>query len=147
MISEPFTAPELATQKASDEDLVLIAARSATGVLDSEQLSCCTVIAFPAGCSYRPILEEWFASIGAAPHPILEKASYHAIVACIAAGTGVGIMPHSILRAVHAEPQLQVLPLPRHYADMSTHLVWLPQQESASTDALRQMLTAEPLKS
>ncbi|KWT68053.1 putative TRANSCRIPTION REGULATOR PROTEIN [Comamonas testosteroni] len=56
-------------------------------------------------------------------------------------------MPRSILRAVHAEPQLQVLPLPRHYADMSTHLVWLPQQESASTDALRQMLTAEPPKS
>jgi DNA-binding transcriptional LysR family regulator len=62
LISEPFTAPELATQKAFDEELVLIAARSATGVLDPEQLSRCTVIAFPAGCSYRRILEEWFAS-------------------------------------------------------------------------------------
>lgn len=147
LISEPLTAPELATQKASDEDLVLIAARSATGVLDSEQLSRCTVIAFPAGCLYRRILKEWFASIGAAPHRILETASYHAIVACIAAGTRVGIMPRSILRAVHAEPQLQVLPLRRHYADMSTHRVWLPQQESASKDALRKMLTAELPKS
>ena len=100
LISEPFTTPELATQNASDEDLVLIAARSAplaTGVLDSEQLPRCTVIAFPAGCSYRRILEEWFASIGAAPHRILETAPYHAIVACIATGTGVGIMPRSTL--------------------------------------------------
>ena len=143
LISEPFTAPELATQKAFDEELVLIAARSATGVLDPEQLSRCTVIAFPAGCSYRRILEEWFASTGAAPHRILEMASYHAIVACIAAGTGVGIMPRSILKVVHAEPQLQVLSLPRRYAEVTTHMVWLPRQESASTEALRQMLAAD----
>jgi DNA-binding transcriptional LysR family regulator len=70
-------------------------------------------------------------------------ASYHAIVACIAAGTGIGIMPRSILKAVHAEPSLQALPLPRRYAEVSTHLVWLPQQQSASTEALRQMLATE----
>lgn len=146
-ISEPFHAPELAAQVAFDEELVIIAARSATDVLDPKQLSRCTAIAFSVGCSYRRILEEWFVSTGAAPHRILEMASYHAIVACVAAGTGIGIMPRSILRAVHAEPQLQVLPLPRRYADVTTHLVWLPQQESASTEALRRMLATERSKS
>lgn len=146
-ISEPFHAPELAAQEAFDEELVIIAARSATDVLDPKQLSRCTAIAFSVGCSYRRILEEWFVSTGAAPHRILEMASYHAIVACVAAGTGIGIMPRSILKAVHAEPQLQVLPLPRRYADVTTHLVWLPQQESASTEALRRMLATERSKS
>jgi DNA-binding transcriptional LysR family regulator len=145
-ISEPFHAPELAAQEAFDEELVIIAARSATDVLDPKQLSRCTAIAFSVGCSYRRILEEWFVSTGAAPHRILEMASYHAIVACVAAGTGIGIMPRSILKAVHAEPQLQVLPLPRRYADVTTHLVWLPQQESASTEALRRMLAIERSK-
>ncbi|PZP58083.1 MAG: LysR family transcriptional regulator, partial [Delftia acidovorans] len=74
-ISEPFHAPELATQEAFDEELVLIAARSATDVLGPEHLRRCTVIAFPAGCSYRRILEEWFAGTGAATHRILELAS------------------------------------------------------------------------
>ena len=143
LISEPFNAPELATQEAFDEELVLIAARSAKDVLDPKQLSRCTVIAFSTGCSYRRILEEWFASTGVAPHRIMEMASYHAIVACIAAGTGIGIMPRSILKAVHAEPSLQALALPRRYAEVTTHLVWLPQQKSASTEALRQMLAIE----
>lgn len=143
LISEPFNAPELATQEAFDEELVLIAARSAKDVLDPKQLSRCTVIAFSTGCSYRRILEEWFASTGVAPHRIMEMASYHAIVACIAAGTGIGIMPRSILKAVHAEPSLQALALPRRYAEVTTHLVWLPQQQSASTEALRQMLATE----
>jgi DNA-binding transcriptional LysR family regulator len=142
-ISEPFTAPELAGQAAFDEELVLIAARSAQAVLSPEHLSRCTVIAFPQGCSYRRILEEWFAGAGTTPHRILELASYHAIVACVAAGTGIGIMPRSILKAVHAEPQLQVLPLPGHHANVTTHLVWQPQHESASTQALRQMLASE----
>ncbi|MDH1701502.1 LysR family transcriptional regulator [Comamonas terrigena] len=142
-ISDPFHAPELAAQEAFDEELVLIAARSATGVLDPTQLSRCTVVAFSSGCSYRRILEEWFASTGVAPYRILELASYHAIVACVAAGTGIGIMPRSILKAVHAEPQLQVLPLPRRYADVTTHLVWLPPHESASREALRQLLADE----
>jgi len=146
-ISEPFHAPELAVQEAFDEELVIIAARSATDVLDPKQLSRCTAIAFSVGCSYRRILEEWFVSTGVAPHRILEMASYHAIVACVAAGTGIGIMPRSILKAVHAEPQLQVLPLPKRYADVTTHLVWLPQQESASTEALRRMLAIERSKS
>jgi DNA-binding transcriptional LysR family regulator len=142
LISEPFTAPELATQKAFDEELVLIAARSATGVLDPEQLSRCTVIAFPAGCSYRRILEEWFASTGcSSPHSGDGVLPRHRGLHC--SRYGIGIMPRSILKAVHAEPQLQVLSLPRRYAEVTTHLVWLPRQESASTEALRQMLAAD----
>ncbi|KAB2898867.1 MAG: LysR family transcriptional regulator, partial [Burkholderiaceae bacterium] len=48
-----------------------------------------------------------------------------------------------ILKAVHAEPQLQVLPLPARYAEVTTHLVWQPQHESAATEALRQLLASE----
>lgn len=80
------------------------------------------MIAFPAACSYRRILE---------------LASCHAIVACVAAGTGIGIMPRSILKAVHAEPRLQVLPLPASYAKVTACLVWQPPQPSTATEALR----------
>lgn len=140
LLSDPFHAPELLTQPAFDEELVLIAARSAKGVLAPERLRRCTVVAFSSGCSYRRILEEWFVSTGVAPSRVLELASYHAIVACVAAGTGIGIMPRSILEAVHAEPQLQVLALPARHAAVTTHLVWQPQQESAATEALRRLL-------
>lgn len=143
LISDPFHAPELATQEAFDEELVVIAARTAVDVLGPEQLRRCTVIAFPTGCSYRRILEEWFAGIGVAPRRVLELASYHAIVACVAAGTGIGIMPRSILKAVHAEPQLQVLPLPARYAQVTTHLVWPSRQKSTATEALRKMLAGD----
>ncbi|API76088.1 LysR family transcriptional regulator [Ralstonia pseudosolanacearum] len=140
LISEPFHAPGLATQEAFDEVLVLIAPLTATHVLSHDHLQRCTVVAFSAGCSYRRIFEEWLASNGIAPARILELASYHAIVACVAAGTGIGIMPRSVLKAVHAEPQLQLLPLPPRYAEVKTHLVWQPDHDFAAVDALRQHL-------
>lgn len=68
---------------------MIIAARSATKVLDKKHLHQCTVIAFPVGCSYRRIIEEWFAGLGISPNRVLELASYHAIVASVALGITV----------------------------------------------------------
>ena len=142
-VSDPFDAQGLATQAVFDEELVLIAALSAPDVLSVDRLRQHTLIAFPTGCSYRRILESWLASAGVAPRRVLELASYHAIVACVAAGTGIGIMPRSILKAVHAEPRLQVLGLPRRHAHVTTHLVWHPQRHTEGVDALRSLMQSE----
>lgn len=140
LVSEPFHAPDLAAQPVFDEELVLIAAHGATGVMEREHLARCTVVAFATGCSYRRVLEEWYAGMELAPQRILELASYHAIVACVAAGTGIGIMPRSVLQAVHAQAPLQVLALPARHARVKTHLVWQPGQDTPAVQALAQQL-------
>ncbi|TFY95105.1 hypothetical protein DYL61_05375 [Pseudomonas nabeulensis] len=53
-----------------------------------------------------------------------------AIAACVAAGTGVAIMPLSVLKAVNVEGLARALPLPARLGRVRTHLVWRSGQES-----------------
>ncbi|VWB87477.1 LysR family transcriptional regulator [Burkholderia lata] len=139
-ISEPFHAAELETQVAFSEELVLIAPQNATQIKSARHLQQCTVIAFATGCSYRRILEDWLTASEVVPERVLELASYHAIVACVAAGSGIAIVPRSVLKAVHAESQVKVLPLPPNVAKVRTHLVWTTGHHSVALNALRDEL-------
>ncbi|MDH4554122.1 LysR family transcriptional regulator [Pseudomonas sp. BN417] len=134
-VSEPFNGAELETQEAFVEELVLIAGKNAQ-VRNAKELQECTIIAFSTGCSYRRILEDWLVECEIAPRRVLELASYHAIVACVAAGSGIAIVPRSVLRVVHAESLVQVLPLPPRVAKARTHLIWRSGQRSVVLDAL-----------
>ncbi|ALK93007.1 LysR family transcriptional regulator [Limnohabitans sp. 103DPR2] len=137
LISDPFQPQGLDSHPVFSEELVLIAPTTVANALSPDYLRNCTVIAFSTGCSYRRILEEWLISVDVTPNRVLEFASYHAIVACVAAGTGIGIMPKSILKAVFAEPQLQIIPLPSKYANVRTHLVWQKDNYSTVVKAFR----------
>ncbi|SCK10084.1 DNA-binding transcriptional regulator, LysR family [Variovorax sp. HW608] len=139
-VSEPFHAADLDTQVAFPEELMLIAPRGAGSIQVPEQLQGCTVVAFSTGCSYRRILEDWLAASGIVPSRVLELASYHAIVACVAAGSGIAIMPRTVLQAVRAESLVQALPLPARLARVRTHLVWRRGHQSVTVDALRKEL-------
>jgi DNA-binding transcriptional LysR family regulator len=67
-----------------------------------------TVIAFGVGCSYRRTLEEWLTRSKITPERVLEFGPYHAIVACVAAGSGIALVPHSVVRALHAEREVSI---------------------------------------
>ena len=61
---------------------------------DSREAS---LIAFPEGCAYRRVLQRWLGRDSLAALRVLELSSYHAIVACVTAGTGIALMPKSVL--------------------------------------------------
>jgi DNA-binding transcriptional LysR family regulator len=78
------------------ERLVVIAPKEITAIKNAGDIRGMTVIAFAAGCSYRRTLEEWLARSKVTPERVLEFGSYHAIVACVAAGSGIALVPHSV---------------------------------------------------
>jgi DNA-binding transcriptional LysR family regulator len=71
---------------------------------------------------------------------VMEYASYHAMVACAAAGGGVAVVPRSVLRASGMESQLAVHPLPAKIANARTMLVRRRGYQSSPLDALRKEL-------
>jgi DNA-binding transcriptional LysR family regulator len=77
------------------------------------------------------------------PEHVLEFGSYHAIVACVAAGSGIALVPHSVVRALHAEREVSILPLPTQFTEAMTFLVWPRAHRSAALDALRRELNQE----
>ena len=139
-VAEPFTAEGLAMQHAFSEELVVIQPRGAPKVRGPRDIGGRTVIAFAAGCSYRRRLEEWLGTEGVVAPRVMEFGSYHAIIACVAAGTGVAIVPKSVLRAAAAENQVITGKLPRRISMARTMLVWRKGHHSIALDALRKEL-------
>ena len=121
-VSEPFTAPDLESQPVFDEQLVLVASKAIPKVSAPQDLGRLTLIAFAQGCSYRKRVEEWLE--GAMPERVLEFASYQAMIACVAAGTGYAVVPKSVLEALHATRSIRQHPLPKRFSQSRTHLVW-----------------------
>ncbi len=123
-VSEPFTAPGLEKRKAFDEELVLITSKEWDVVTKPSQLSGATLIAFFNGCSYRKRLEEWLGSSGVMPARTLEFASYQAMIACVAAGTGFALVPRSLLVALKAGSDVKQHEMPAKIRRNHTHLIW-----------------------
>ncbi|MCS6765285.1 MAG: LysR substrate-binding domain-containing protein [Candidatus Protistobacter heckmanni] len=142
-VSEPFTAPGLEALPVFEEELVLISARSHPPIEDAASLGRCTLIAFANGCSYRKRLEDWLGKSNLMPERVLEFASYQAIVACVAAGTGVAILPRSLLAALRASGEVRIHPLPPRITKNRTHLIWQPGHESLALRSLIHLLRTE----
>lgn len=139
-VAEPFPAAEVEAQPAFTEELVLIAPKSFPRIRTAKDIGQRTVLAFTTGCSYRRRLEAWLGRSNVAPERVMEYGSYHAIVACTAAGSGIAVIPRSVLRTMSAEDQVAIHPLPANVAQARTRLIWRRGHQSSALDALRREL-------
>lgn len=139
-VVEPFPARGLQAVHAFTEELVLISARDHPRIRNAADLAQRTLLAFTTGCAYRRRLEAWLGRSKMAPDRVMEYGSYHAIVACSAAGAGIAVVPRSVLRASGMEAQLAMHPLPKKIAVAKTMLVWRRGHESMPLAALRDAL-------
>jgi len=123
-VSEPFTAPGLEARPVFEERLVLVTCRAIRRVSGPVDIGRSTLIAFPQGCSYRKRIEEWLGGANLMPERILEFASYQAMIACVAAGTGFAVVPKSVLQALHATKSVSQHALPKRISHNRTYVVW-----------------------
>src|SRR6266581_9746475 len=94
-VAEPFIADGLDSVPVFLEELVLITPPSLERIRAPKDIGHTTLIAFTTGCSYRRRLEAWLGSANVIPERIMEFGSYHAIVACVAAGAGIAVVPRA----------------------------------------------------
>ncbi len=141
-VAQPFPVEGLAAMDAFKEELALISPLAWAPIRSAKDLINRSVIAFAAGCSYRRILESWLNQEGIAPDKVMEFASYHAIVACVAAGTGVAIVPRSVLAVLGAEHSVRVGALSGSHGQALTQLVWRADDDTPALQALRSRLQA-----
>jgi DNA-binding transcriptional LysR family regulator len=123
-VSEPFTPGGLSSMMVFDEELVLITGRGVRPVRRAADLAGMSMVAFATGCSYRKRLEDWLGASALLPARTLELASYQAMIACVAAGTGFAVVPRSLLVSLKAAHEVQQHELPARVRRNRTHLVW-----------------------
>jgi DNA-binding transcriptional LysR family regulator len=139
-VAEPFNADDLETQTAFMEELVLITPKSFGKVRSAKDIGNRTVIAFSTGCSYRRRLEAWLGASRILPDRVIEFQSYHAIIACVAAGSGIAVAPRAVVDLARCSRNLTVTALPAHVAKTRTQLVWRPEHRSVTLEALKGLL-------
>ena len=139
-IAEPFSARNLEAEPAFAEELVLIPPKGHPRVTTPKDLREATILAFASGCAYRRRLEAWLGRSSMVAERVMEYGSYHAIVACAAAGSGIAVVPRSVLRASGMEAQVAAHTLPAKIANARTMLVRRRGHESSALDALRSAL-------
>jgi DNA-binding transcriptional LysR family regulator len=140
-VSEPFTAPGLQARPVFEERLVLITPKSMRKVWGPDDIGRVTLIAFAQGCSYRKRIEEWLGSANVMPARVLEFASYQAMIACVAAGSGFAVVPKSVLEALRATRSVRQHVLPKRVAHNRTFIVW-NGEPSPSLDGLLGLLAS-----
>lgn len=126
-VAEPFDKGRLSSLPVFEEKLTLISAKNTPKIRRAADLDGQTIVVFPHGCSYRRRLTEWLAEEGVSPGRILEFGSYHAIVACVAAATGIGIVSAELLDRAVLGTEVQRHPLPERLRSNRTHLVWVDE--------------------
>jgi DNA-binding transcriptional LysR family regulator len=130
---------------AFDEELVIVAPRSHPTIGCAQDVRTDTIICFPAGCAYRRLLHTWLACCAVVPEKVLELSSYHAMVACVASGSGIALVPRSVLETVRVSDSIAVYPLPEEHARMTTYLVWRHGESSSALRALQaEILASNP---
>lgn len=91
---------------------------------------------FAEGCTYRQIAENWLSTDGRPLPNVQQVGSYHAILACVAAGSCIGILPRSVLELLREPPRLRQ----RSLLWLDTLLVWRQGYATASFEAFRAAL-------
>lgn len=137
-VAEPFAADDLEGDPVFCEELVLITPKSFPRIKTPRDIGRTTLIAFATGCSYRRRLESWLGAARVVPERVMEFGSYHAIVACVAAGSGIAIVPRSVIRVSSAAASgVATYPLPSAVAKARTFFVWRHGHQSIALEAMR----------
>lgn len=120
--------------------LVLITSPNHQPVTVAKDVQGETFFAFRSRCSYRHRLEQWFQQAGISAGPIMEIQSYHAMVACVAGGAGLAVIPASWLAQLASPASVSVHQLPAALAQISMQLIWRRENNSPNILALNQLM-------
>ncbi|MEA2899467.1 MAG: hypothetical protein QOJ84_5082 [Bradyrhizobium sp.] len=140
-VAEPPSVRGLAYLPVFRERLVLISSQDQKPIDTARDAEGQSLIAFPDGCAYRRVLQRWLKRESLATLRVLELSSYHAIVACVAAGAGIALVPEAVLDAM---PQALVRRnrIPSAQSEMVTPLIWRQGEVSPPVLALRSVLAS-----
>ncbi|MCL2725487.1 MAG: LysR substrate-binding domain-containing protein [Polyangiaceae bacterium] len=135
---ELHAAKDLASQKAFEEELLMVApGRIDWKINGPADLRDMPIIVFGPGCSYRRRLVRWYVEHGAPLPNIIEMNSYHGILACVAAGTGISLVPTSIA-SICMTDDLTLVKIRENQVE--TRMVWKRAAANAWLGELRALL-------
>ncbi|PVZ20629.1 MULTISPECIES: LysR family transcriptional regulator [unclassified Pseudomonas] len=140
-VDGPVHHPALEGCAVFEENLVLISALEHPPIRRASEVNGRNIYAFRANCSYRRLFEEWFMRDQATPGRIFEMESYHGMVACVSAGSGLALVPRSLLETLPAQASVQVHDVGGAFCGIPICLVWRRGLQTPALNALVALLS------
>jgi DNA-binding transcriptional LysR family regulator len=140
-VSGDVPDPAIAADPAFVEELVLVTHPATSRLRSASDLREKTLVAFGAGCTYRACIEDWLATQGLRPPRTFEVASYHAMIACVAADVGYALAPRSVLATSSARAAVRTHRLTARPWRLTTSLIWRAGDRSRAVVALRELVS------
>ncbi len=140
LVDGPVNYNELNGCVAFHEQMVVISSPDHPPIHSAKDASGDTLFTFRPRCSYRLRFESWFRESAVQPGKIMEIQSYHAMMACIASGAGLAMMPQAVLTQMPGQSRVQRHPLPPAYRDMTTWLIWRRDAFTPNIEALKYLI-------
>jgi len=140
LTDQPSPRSDLVCGTHYQDRLVLITNPSHPPVTVAQDVIGETFFAFRSSCSYRHRLEQWFAQASVTPGPIMEIQSYHAMLACVAGGAGLAVVPQSLLSQLADHTRVAIHQLPDSISQLRTGLIWRQEGGSPNVGALSALM-------
>jgi len=119
-VAGPLEHPDLHTEAVFQEELVLVTPRSMKSLEAMKSAHGLKTIVFRLGCSYRQRLEALLTDMGVLVATPLEFGSLDAILACVAGGVGVTLLPRGVVTASSQQDAIAVHELSPELAHVET---------------------------
>ena len=135
LVADPAKDPRLHIQSVFDEELVLVSNLLHAPIKSPKDLKVHgSLLGFNHKCAYRTRLCHWAQHKGVMAK-VVEISSYHALLSCVAAGMGVGIVPRALLDSYPFIDQIQLHELPKKWRHTNTALIWRKDAASPAIEA------------
>ncbi|WP_075181248.1 LysR family transcriptional regulator [Pantoea sp. 1.19] len=122
------------------EQLVAISALGQPPLRSARDAAGVTLYALGPGCACRLRGERWFREAQCQPAAIGEVTSYASLLACVACGAGIAVLPRAVLESMAGADRVQIHPLPPALRDSETLLVWRRDAFTPNVAALKTLI-------
>lgn len=140
LVSDPILDKRLDVVPVFCEKLVLVSGlRDYVIVTPADLGDKPTILGFTNQCIYRTRLAKWFKNADIIPK-MVEINSYFALLNCITAGMGVGLVPEKLLDCYPFSEGLKLHELPEEISKTTTCLIWRKDSIKPSMTAFTETL-------
>lgn len=140
LVADPVKDPRLHSVPVFSEKLVLVSdlqQKEINAVTDLGSMP--TLLGFSSRCVYRARLAEWVKAANVVAK-VVEINSYHALLNCVTAGMGVGLVPEKLLEFYPFKDGLMVHQIPVDLSESITHIIWREDSVKPSITAFAEAL-------
>lgn len=125
-----------------DDEVVLVAPKNKDPLARGKKEDF-VLLSFEDDCPLRHQIEHYVREEIRTPSRVISMSSNHALLGCVAAGMGIGMMPQSVLPSFPGNKLLNVHRIPKRVGTKKIMLTWRKGMRSARVDALVQSLKAK----